>query len=318
MNVWEQIDRQFPVRKTDAQKQAFREWAAQQIRDMGYSVKEEVVGRWKHHNLIVGDPEHAAFVFTANYDTPARMLLPNLAIPRNFPLYAAYSLLNVLLGLVPAVAAMLLVQGLFGNFNASYITLIAVYLGILLFTIYGPANPKNANGNTSGLAATLMLMASLSEEERSRTAFILFDNKEKGKFGSKSYAREHVQVMFTRLVFHLDAVGVGDQLIVASTKLARKCTGFGAFERAMNAAEGFTAHLYDSHACTLNSDHSSFKCGVGLTMCRRRKLVGFYTPALRTPADTACDPKKLEALAGALTAFVREAVGPKETKAEQE
>lgn len=318
MTIWEQIDQQFPVRKTKEQKQAFRTWVTEQLHGMGYSVKDEVVGRLKHHNLIIGNPEHAAFVFTAHYDTPARMLLPNLAIPRNFPLFGAYSLLNVVLSLVPAVLAMLLVQGLFGSFSASYITLIAVYFGILMLTAYGPANPKNANGNTSGVAALLMLMEGLTEEERSRVAFILFDNKEKGKLGSKSYAREHVQVMYTRLMINLDAVGVGDRLIVGSTKLARKCTGFGAFERAMKNAKGFTAHLFDSHACTLNSDHSSFKCGVGLTMCRRRKLIGFCTPALSTPADTVCEQERLAALTDALAAFVREAVGQKEMKAEQE
>ena len=200
MSYWQTINDQFPVRKDKPQKEAFRAWAVKEMETMGYRAKVEVNGRGKHTNVVAGDPEHAVVLFTAHYDTPARMLLPNLIIPRNIPLFIAYQVLNVLLLLIPAVLVMTLVGGLTANFTASYLSWIVTYFTLLVVMIAGPANPHNANDNTSGVAAVMDLMAALPEGVRGKVAFILFDNEEKGKLGSKG------------LVVHQPAeVGHGDQ-----------------------------------------------------------------------------------------------------------
>ena len=103
----------------------------------------------------------------------------------------------------------------------------AVYWVLLLVMMFGPANPSNANDNTSGVAAILETMARIPEENRSKTAFILFDNEEKGCRGSKAYAKAHPAVKNERLVINL---GVGAVILLAAGALLivfrKKIPGF--------------------------------------------------------------------------------------------
>ena len=63
------------------------------------------------------------------------------------------------------------------------IALNAVLIFGLWWMLDGKANRHTANDNTSGVAAVMELMARLPEEQRSKAAFILFDNEEKGMLG---------------------------------------------------------------------------------------------------------------------------------------
>ena len=64
---------QFPVRKSKAQKQAFRDAVQTYAQGMGYetSVERKCLSC---QNLILGDPETATILVTAHYDTCAKML----------------------------------------------------------------------------------------------------------------------------------------------------------------------------------------------------------------------------------------------------
>ena len=84
MTICETITELFPVRKSAAQKKAFRQWVMAEISGMGYAVRVEENDRGRQQNVIVGDPEHAEVTFTAHYDTPSTILLPDLQIPRNY------------------------------------------------------------------------------------------------------------------------------------------------------------------------------------------------------------------------------------------
>ena len=59
MTVCEQITELFPIRKTVAQKKAFRQWVMAEIAEMGYSVRVEQNDNGRQQNIVVGDPEHA-------------------------------------------------------------------------------------------------------------------------------------------------------------------------------------------------------------------------------------------------------------------
>jgi len=59
---------QFPVRRTNAQKQAFRDAVQAYFERMDYSVSVEH-GRFVSQNLVIGDPEKAKYLVTAHYDT---------------------------------------------------------------------------------------------------------------------------------------------------------------------------------------------------------------------------------------------------------
>ena len=78
MTICEQITERFPVRKTAAQKKAFRQWVMGECARMGYTARIEENDKGRQQNIIVGDPEHAEVTFTAHYDTPATILVPDL------------------------------------------------------------------------------------------------------------------------------------------------------------------------------------------------------------------------------------------------
>lgn len=306
MTFHEELMQRHPIRRSAKQKETFREWAVEQAKNANWNVKVEKTSRGGHHNVIIGDPEHAGVIFTAHYDTPANMIMPNLMLPRNIPLYILYTM-GVILGL-------LLISGLCGGAimrltgqpKLSQVAALTVYWGFLMLIMFGPANRHNANDNTSGVAAVLTLMAAIPQEDRSKTAFILFDNEEKGLLGSKNYAKDHVQQQYMRLVVNMDCVGVGEDVLVISKKPARNCTGYHLMERCLAETEGCTAHFFDAKSSVGSSDHKSFKCGVAVFTCKKKPVVGFYVPHIHTRKDTQCSERNIDYLARAFSSFVKQ------------
>ena len=298
--------KRFPSRRSRGEKAAFRAWAMQAMREMGYEPRVEENGRAKHQNIIAGDPEHAAVLFCAHYDTPAVFPLPNLMLPRNLPLFFLYQLATVAILLIVGLGAMFLVGGLTGSRQAGTLAFLAVYFALLMLLRMGPANRHNVNDNTSGAAALMHIMERLPPEHRGKAAFILFDNEEKGKAGSAAYAREHQQVAYTRLTVNLDCVGVGEHILIISKKLARQHLEFAPMQRHMAGQTGRQVHFYDAAGSMVNSDQANFKCGVAVCACKRKKGVGFYTPAIHTARDTQADQGNLDAIAAGMSAFVQE------------
>lgn len=307
MNYLEEITSRFPIRRKAEQKKAFRDWVVAEIRRMGYSVKVEQSGLQCHENIIVGNPEKAPILFTAHYDTAPRNLLPNILFPRNPVLNLLYQMLIVLILLVGAAAVMLLAGALTGNPDIARLLWIATYTGVLLWVTFGGIpNKNNVNDNTSGLAALLTMMAQLPEEDRAKAAFILFDNEEKSLGGSKSYAKDHQQVAYTRLTVNLNCIGVGENIIVISRKLARQHREFTYLQRHLAAITTHTAHFFDSIGSVCNSDWKSFKCGVNIGASKYLSGIGFYTPNLHTKRYTEADSGNIAAIADALTECVKE------------
>lgn len=181
MTICEQITELFPVRKSAAQKKAFRQWLMAEIAEMGYSARVEQNDKGRQQNVIVGDPEHAEVTFTAHYDTPSTILLPDLQIPRNYPVYLLWQLL--------IIGGMLLISFFVGagvglatqSGDLMILGFFGVFLVLMLLQLNGFANKNNVNDNTSGVAALLETMARIPEENRSKVAFILFDNMEDRK-----------------------------------------------------------------------------------------------------------------------------------------
>ena len=306
MQFLDEMVKQFPIRRSREEKAAFRTWAMQVMREMGYEPRVEENGRARHQNIIAGDPEHAAVLFCAHYDTPAVFFLPNLMLPRNLPLFFLYQLANVAILLAVGFGAMFLAGGLTGSRQAGTLAFLAVYFALLMLLRMGPANRHNVNDNTSGAAALMHIMESIPPEHRGKAAFILFDNEEKGKAGSAAYAREHQQVAYTRLMVNLDCVGVGEHILIISKKLARQHLEFAPMQRHMAGQTGRQVHFYDATGSMVNSDQANFKCGVAVCACKRKKGVGFYTPAIHTARDTQADQGNLDAIAAGMSAFVQE------------
>ena len=297
MTICEQITELFPIRKTAAQKQAFRQWVMGEIGAMGYRVRLEDNGGGRQQNIVVGDPEHAEIIFTAHYDTPSTILLPDLQIPRNYPVYLLWQLLIIggMLGI-----SFLLGFGLgllSGSGDVMLLTFFGAFLVLMWLQIGGFANKNNVNDNTSGVAALLETMALLPEEHREKAAFVFFDNMEKGRKGSKAWARDHLEVQHTRFVVNADSVGVGDTFVVFVPALAKNMPQYTVLQQAMDAIPGKTCSFHSSVTTRGNSDFRSFKCGVGIMACREVSGVGLYLGGLHTSWDTVADQANIECLA---------------------
>ncbi len=303
MTICERITELFPVRKSAAQKKAFRQWVTAEITEMGYPVHVEQNDRGRQQNIVVGDPEHAQVTYTAHYDTPSTILLPDLQIPRNVPVYLLWQmaliggmlLLSFLAGAALGLATQsgnLMILGFFGAFVV-----------LMLLQLNGFANGNNVNDNTSGVAALLETMSRIPEENREKAAFILFDNMEKGRRGSKAYARDHLEMQHTRFVVNADSVGVGEVFVVSAPSLAVQLPQYAKLEKLLTAAPEREARFYSSVTTRGNSDFRSFKCGVGITAYRRVSGIGLYLGDLHTLRDDEADQGNIAYLADAFAAL---------------
>ena len=302
MTILEQITQQFPIRRSKEQKAAFRKWVMGEMKQMGYSPRVEENGG--SHNVVCGSPDGARITITAHYDTPTCIGLPNLMIPRNWPVYFLYQGLIIAILLTIAFGAGFGLLLLTGSETMLRVGLLGAYLLLLAFMLYGPANKHNVNDNTSGVAALLQTMAQIPEEKRQQVAFILFDNEEKGCRGSKAYAKEHLAVMHTKLIVNLDCVGVGEHFLLSVPALAKNMEEYQLLERILAERPGYTVHFFSALTTRGNSDYRSFKCGVGVSAYRKVTGVGFCTGAIHTWRDTKADEGNIAFIADGLAACV--------------
>ena len=301
MSFIEQLNEKFPIRRSKEQKAAFRAWFMQQAEELGYSARvEENNG---HLNVVVGDPETASAIFTAHYDTPAASFLPNVMTPRNKVFFWAYQMLQVgilvALGCAVGVPLAVISGDDYTGFLAGYV----VYMGCLALMIFGPANKHNVNDNTSGVAAVLETMAKVPAEHRPKTAFILFDNEEKGCRGSGAYAKAHPAVKENGFLVNLDCVGDGEHILFIAKEKNRGMPQYAALTEALQAQNGRTLHIFPMEGSVLNSDQKNFKASSAVCACNEDKRLGFVCDRIHTGEDTVCDQANLDFLADAFAAF---------------
>ncbi len=299
------IDSRFPVRNSEAQKEAFREYAISEAQAAGWTAGT-VHESGGHNNVVIGDPETARTVFTAHYDTPRRGLFPNLMLPTNKLLKYLYLAAEILHMLAVAIYAGVLVRKLTGLEGAAgrfiYLGVYAlVYFALFLLLFRGPANARNRNDNTSGTAAVLTLAQKLAGDPS--TAFILFDNEEKGKKGSKAFAAAHPEIKQKTLIINMDCVGNGDTFIAGASDPAIADRRYPKLRAALESAGG---KVFPAAKASINSDHKSFEKSVGIAACLYKNGVGFYTPRIHTERDTVASPENIERLTDALKEFVEE------------
>ena len=282
----------YQVRKSKRQKADFFPYVQAAAHSAGYPCEiEELGGRSVSRNIIVGDPAQAKVIFTAHYDTCVESPVPNRAYPQN-GLATVLVQLPLILGMVALSLGAAWAAGRLGGRAAALLALYTVYIGLfLLLFFFGPANPHTANDNTSGVAALLMIMDALPPEKRRDAAFLFFDNEEKGRVGSKAYAKAHPGITEGKVLLNLDCVGDGDCfLIVAPRNADARLTALlhAAFpddmgKRAIHCSAANTKY---------NSDQKSFPNGVAAAACRQDRL-GYHIPRIHTRRDVICQESNL-------------------------
>lgn len=294
---------QFPVRKSNKQKLAFRDALQSYATGLGYDCRVEK-GSLGARNIVIGDPERADILITAHYDTCARMWLPNMITPCNIGVYVLYQLLVIALLILPSIGAGLL-GGLILGKDAAYGIALTVYWLLLIAMIAGPANPSNANDNTSGVVALLETARSLPENQRQKVCFVLFDLEEAGLIGSAFYRKKHKKATNRQLVLNLDCVGDGDHLRFFPTKKLRKdrkkltslYTACGYFGKKNLLVQEKGRYIYPS-------DQANFPYGAAIAAFHKGKHLGLYYSRIHTPKDTVLDTTNINILRAALVSYI--------------
>ena len=290
----------FPVRRTKEQKENFRKYALDEAKKLGIDAKVETIK--EHNNVVIGNPETAKVIFTAHYDTPAASLFPNLMMPRNRILAYLYVFgYPIIISLLSLAVSYGIVKLCNLPFELTAVIFIVLYLGSFYLMTRAFTNKHNKNDNTSGVASILSLMA---ENKGKDVAYILFDNEEKGLLGSKTYNKEHKNILENKLVINLDCVGYGNNLIFISKKDAETHEYYQLLKDSVLETNEYSVNFFNTKGSMSNSDYKSFKCGIGLMTCGKKKLVGFVTPRIHTKRDTIADSKNIEFITTNLTVFI--------------
>ncbi len=294
----------FPVRKSKQQKQAFRDAVQGYADDLGYSCTMEQ-GSMGVQNIVIGDPKTAKYLVTAHYDTPARMIVPNLLTPCNPVTFIAYQLLVTVLMLTPPVLLGILTGALTQNVWLGELVYFAALVAVLYLMMLGPANPNTANDNTSGVVTVLEIMRTLPELSRDKVCFVLFDLEEAGLLGSSAYRKAHKKESEEQIILNLDCVGDGNEIIIFPTKKLKKDT------KMVNNLKRVGGWFGDKHISVRDkgfyvypSDQKNFPLGVGIAAFHTKKYVGLYCSRIHTPKDTILEETNVNLLRAALTTLI--------------
>lgn len=293
----------FPVRKSKKQKKAFRDAVQSYAASLGYESKTET-GSLGCQNLVIGDPERASCLVTAHYDTCARLIIPNFITPCNFWAFLGYQLLVAVLLLLAAAGWGFLVGLVTGNPPLGSVIGYACIWVLIALMLVGPANPSNANDNTSGVITLLEIVRTLPESQRNKVCIVFFDLEEVGMIGSASYRKTHKKATDNQLVLNMDCVGDGDNLRMFPTKKLRKdrkkltnlykaCGYFGPKSLLVHE-KGFSVYP---------SDQARFPYGVGICALRKGRA-GLYLSRIHTKRDTILEETNVNLLRAALTTLI--------------
>lgn len=289
---------QFMVRKSKAQKAAFRDWLCQTLRELGYDPQiEEGRSLVTSHNVVVGDLDKAEVVLTAHYDTCAVLPFPNFITPRNPVMFILYQVLIVLIMITLAVAAELLVLSLIDSLWVALLTMYAVMIFLIWWMLAGKANKHTVNDNTSGVITLLEIAQTLPEDQRGKVVFVFFDNEEKGLFGSAAFYKAHKAQMRKKLLLNFDCVSDGDHILFFPSKALRKSGAeLDRLERAFPPSGGKAVKIVRRGFAIYPSDQKHFPQGVGIAALHRAPVVGYYLGRIHTGRDTVMDEANIELL----------------------
>ena len=296
--------KQFPVRKSKKQKQAFRDAVQSYAESLGYPVTVEQ-GKFGSRNVILGNPETARYLVTAHYDTPATLPFPNLITPCNFfPFLGYQTIITILIFTVALIPGLIVVWAGGSGYLASRVWLLSLYV-VLGFMLVGPANKNNANDNTSGVVTVLTTAKELPEEMREKVCFILFDLEEAGLVGSSAYAKKHKKEVQNQIILNCDCVGDGDELMMFPTKKVKTDKAHMEVLQNICGSEGKKSlALREKGFAYYPSDQKNFPYGVGIAAFRRSKWAGLYCDKIHTKKDTILDEENVNYLCRSLIKMI--------------
>ena len=235
--------------------------------------------------------------------------MPNLITPCNFWTFLLYQLFITVLLIIPAVAVGILTGVLTGSTEVAMMVYSCVILADVTLMMFGPANPSNANDNTSGVVSVLKLAEQWPVDQRDQVCFVLFDLEEAGLIGSYSYRSAHKKSTENQLVWNIDCVGEGDKIVFFPKKnvknnaermeMLRQCCTQQGGKQILIREKGFSVYP---------SDQANFPLGIGIAALRESRF-GLYLGRIHTKRDTILDENNVNILCSAIFSAITDAAG---------
>lgn len=294
----QKILEEYQIRKTRKQKDAFIQLLQKHFPELTIEQSAFV----KSRNLIVGDPDKAQLLLSAHYDTCAQLPFPNFITPKN-PLF---SILYSLLIILPMTGILFLFNFLLNLLTADfwihYCLTLAAYFGLFWLLLAGPANRNNANDNTSGVIVLCELLERLTPAQRSKVAFIFFDNEESGLLGSSFFRSKHKELAKSKLLINFDCVADGEHLLFALTKTAREAY----LPQLTDCVSSSDRHFMIERAerTYYPSDQAGFGCSIAVAALKHHKLLGYYMDRIHTNRDVIFQQENIDCLCAVIQKFI--------------
>lgn len=269
----------FMIRKNKIQKERFINWIKSNITEFKVKIDKHSMNT---KNIVIGDVNNAKIVYTAHYDTCAVMPIPNFITPTNLFIYLLYQLVLVLFLVgIPFIVAILVEYSFPNDGNLFMIVYDLMLLLLCYLMMFGPANKKTVNDNTSGVLTILEMIKKVPMEYRDKVAFILFDYEEIGLVGSSCFASRYKDVAKNKLVINLDCVSDGDKMLFIFNKKAKKY--YDLFNKYYTENDKIKVEIVKKF-CFYPSDQINFKYGVGVCSVIRGRFFD-YINKIHTKRD---------------------------------
>lgn len=297
----EKILAEYQIRKTKNQKLAFIELLKQYYPEL----QVEEGGFPPNQNIVIGDIFTAKVVITAHYDTCAKLPFPNLITPKNILITLLYNLIIVIPFFAFMILSMLILRFYSLAPMVSYWISFALMLGLFLWIfMFGTPNKHTANDNTSGVIALCELLANLTDEQKSQTAIVFFDNEEYGLLGSGYFRKTHKKRVKDFFLINLDCISDGDHLLLVANKTARK-----RYEELIRESFKNTStkefHFEKSETTFYPSDQMNFPVHMAISSMNRKPFVGYYMDKIHTKHDKVFDRTNIECICDGIQSFIQ-------------
>lgn len=304
MNYWKnKILNEYEIRKNRSQK---NEFIAMLQSHFGERMRVEESGKIiKSRNIVIGDPDSAEIIFTAHYDTCARLPFPNFITPMNMLAYILYQLAITLLMFIPPFLLSVLAAAISRSVVLTELALIITLAVEVWLLLCGPANQHTANDNTSGVVTVLALADELYGNDScgrcdfGKCAFVLFDNEELGLFGSAGFAQKHPDVRKNGFIVNFDCVSDGEDILFL-TKEGRSTAGRKAAchieKNALKILADYGKAPVITKKALYPSDQMAFKNSIAVAALKKSRFGVLYMNRIHTPRDTVFDERNIDAL----------------------
>lgn len=299
----------YNIRRTEIQKEKFRQWLKKELNLMGY---EHTFDVYKKHsrgvNVIVGDIDKAKVILTAHYDTPAIFVLP---FYYTFPKGKTSFIISQLVSIIPiflickAIAYVIKYITVSDTLASLGFSISLICISLLVF--YGRPNKTNYNDNTSGVVSLLSIMKDLPPSNREKVAFVFFDQEELGLLGSRAFKKKYKDKLEMKTIINFDCVSEGDYIFFVTDYFYRLSENHNILEKVLATTECTNKKLILSKSSTFifHSDNRIFENNIGV-IALKKNMFGYYINKIHTARDTVFDYRNIDLITMVIQKYINE------------